>query len=1197
MGLLVPWALVALGLTVPLSGAVEDHAGKPVEGASVWLVDSFRKSPGTEILIEAKTDAEGKFRLDRPDNLAGRVAYWSPTLWAYKPGNRVASVEFKKHVPGADEPVRLMLGPPASTPVRVLMPDGKAAAGARVRPTQLHDAGPWPPAPLFDLIARTTDADGRLVLDGFRPEDVFRVDVAIEGFVTQGHSFTPPGPEDKTVSFRPVGGLSARFVADDPAAVRGWTVTAYTTPLETGGLGWSTSWNRETSDEKGLIAFRPLAEGRISWKVEPPKGSPYIAVVPPPVVIRPGVTAEARFTLRKGVRVEGTVVEEPGGAPVPGAEVTVVPLHYSGTIETPETDAKGRFSSFVLPNEFRFTLHKPPKTHYLPPGTDHWFDFVVKEGEERHVLAPFKMKRAAQIRGKVLDEAGKPEPGAAVTGGWSVKEFKNGAQMVYQPSSYETTDEKGEFVLGGIAPGAEVRVSAHLGLVADSQNETVTAGDGAAVTLRLKKHPTLALSGRVLGPDGRPMAGVPVRILIRSPKQNFDRGGAFAFSGKEEVATGPDGVFRTPAEVPVGNSYRFEVKAPGMEPAESPWIVGPTVEFPDLALHHGPRPPREVTGRVVDTAGRPVAGAEVFQSGDGPRKTRDSTDADGRFKVPGIPSSLAFLFVQKDGYRRTGRRVNPSDRAVDLVAIRLDEPSMAGLKPAPPLVPRDEERAMARDLLAPAWKALRAGPDGSQDRMQVQQAMALVDPERVVGMIENQVLVADQAILVNLALGRLEATPRAAIEDVEAIGDPEMAAEALLSIFDRTAGSPRDFRRDLLDRAARQAREVRSRDREVVLLAQVADRLFDLGDPGKAVPIVREAEALLGPPKEPAEPDKGAVAGKMIEAGVVTLEVGGSSARLGNLAEALARVDLAAALKLIEGEKDGHSLDRLRSRIAVRAAATDPAGATRLIGLIKGDSEKGLARQLACIRMAARDLPAARALSEGMRAPVVAAVLPAIAARGLAESDPKAARLLLRESFDRLGRIAEPSGTTYMNPPVIAMARLLPLAARIDPDRATEYFWFTLASRLPLAAAEQRSASPQSRQAYANLAELAMLIARYDPSAAEVVFRPVAERVPGLVDEMWGLGNEGEAIFKAAAYDARAAKALLDALPEDPVPPAGGNANAPQFRHKSKANARLALVRMLGLSPELRRREPLRRTGGEDWLPGLEDGSTAGDLP
>ena len=54
---------------------------------------------------------------------------WSPTLWAYKPGFRVAFIEFKGNVPGADEPVRLVLGPTASTSLRVLQADGKPAQG------------------------------------------------------------------------------------------------------------------------------------------------------------------------------------------------------------------------------------------------------------------------------------------------------------------------------------------------------------------------------------------------------------------------------------------------------------------------------------------------------------------------------------------------------------------------------------------------------------------------------------------------------------------------------------------------------------------------------------------------------------------------------------------------------------------------------------------------------------------------------------------------------------------------------------------------------------------------------------------------------------------------------------------------------------------------------------------------------------
>ena len=122
--------------------------------------------------------------------------------------------------------------------------------------------------------------------------------------------------------------------------------------------------------------------------------------------------------------------------------------------------------------------------------------------------------------------------------------------------------------------------------------------------------------------------------------------------------------------------------------------------------------------------------------------------------------------------------------------------------------------------------------------------------------------------------------------------------------------------------------------------------------------------------------------------------------------------------------------------------------------------------------------------------------------------------------------------------PAVALARLLPLVVRLDPDRASSCLWLALARRPPLPARERAPVMPDARRRYLDLAELATLTSRYDRAAAEVVFAPVAARVAGLDDGSWGLGNEGPAIFRAAGtFDARAAQALLDGLPEDPTPP------------------------------------------------------------
>ena len=165
------------------------------------------------------------------------------------------------------------------------------------------------------------------------------------------------------------------------------------------------------------------------------------------------------------------------------------------------------------------------------------------------------------------------------------------------------------------------------------------------MTLRLVKRPTVSLRGRVLGPGGLPVAGAQVRIGSgRETGQNVYGGGK-----DEETVTGPDGTFRTPDGVPRSDQYRRLVTAPGMEPGRSGWANAPAVD----AARRGPAPVvaaavgRRPGGRRRRSSA--VAGAEVFQSGDGPRRTSDTTDDDGRFTIPGV-------------YRRAGVRLRQEGR-------------------------------------------------------------------------------------------------------------------------------------------------------------------------------------------------------------------------------------------------------------------------------------------------------------------------------------------------------------------------------------------------------------------------------------------------------------------------------------------------------------------------------------------------------
>lgn len=249
------------------------------------------------------------------------------------------------------------------------------------------------------------------------------------------------------------------------------------------------------------------------------------------------------------------------------------------------------------------------------------------------------------------------------------------------------------------------------------------------------------------------------------------------------------------------------------------------------------------------------------------------------------------------------------------------------------------------------------------------------------------------------------------------------------------------------------------------------------------------------------------------------------------------------------------------------------------------------ARRIICLAMATTDLPTARVVAANGRDPMIGVILPAVAARAKAATDPDRARLLLRETVEHLNQ-PNPELARWGSSSLV-LARLLPLIAKVDPDRAPDAFWRALSLRASLPVVPERGfVSPQTRQQYLELTKLAALIGRYDHAAAEVVFAPVASRLPLIDEQHWGLAAEGPAIFLAAgAFDARAAKALLDALPEDPTPPPASNViRASDHRHRSKAQARIALARSLGLPRALRLHTPLPlQSVSDDWLNALDE--------
>ncbi len=118
------------------------------------------------------------------------------------------------------------------------------------------------------------------------------------------------------------------------------------------------------------------------------------------------------------------------------------------------------------------------------------------------------------------------------------------------------------------------------------------------------------ISGRVLGPDGNPVANAPVSCFaFRSPVQALADATAGATpKSLNQVRTDADGRFEAAID-PAGPPVRFRIDPPGLPAValEGPFDTAESVRLPDLALPDS----SPLSGVVAGPDGKPVAGARV----------------------------------------------------------------------------------------------------------------------------------------------------------------------------------------------------------------------------------------------------------------------------------------------------------------------------------------------------------------------------------------------------------------------------------------------------------------------------------------------------------------------------------------------------------------------------------------------------------
>ncbi len=524
------------------------------------------------------------------------------------------------------------------------LPERAPAAGVQVKATPDPGRGLWASALADDavLAEATTDAEGRYRLLGLGPDPVV-LHLREDGEEPANERWeATPGEEGPTLFVAPLHVVVLTLRDGAGAPVVGATVQARQWPSGAGAS--ETREARGLTDGQGRVSLRGLLpDEEATLEVDPPAAREDLARS----IDRGWSPRTSQLSLAPGRTLRGQVLDAEG-RPV-HARVLVREGRY-GTRDL-ETDDGGRFRLPHLPRGPAEVGALPPLeglSDVLDRTEPRWVEVAADVDEVTLRLEP----RAASVTLEVVGPDGSPV--AQADAALLVRDerrslFLRGGRATFREPS------EGSYGLVALRPRGADGAALPFG---PGRLRDVRPVDGRVV-LRLPRG--RAVLGRVLGPDGAPVAGVRVEAAVpwrlRAPGESWE-------PDHDRATTDERGLFRLVSLE--RRPYALEVAAPERFAPHPPLRLEADQDALLLRLAAG----RRITVTVVDAQGRPVAGARVGadyargkDADDPPPAAPPEARTDGAGRAPLGPLAPG---------RALSVRVEPPAGATDLLPALAD---------------------------------------------------------------------------------------------------------------------------------------------------------------------------------------------------------------------------------------------------------------------------------------------------------------------------------------------------------------------------------------------------------------------------------------------------------------------------------------------------------------------------------------------